>query len=232
MIDIGHAHPYLVLLIAVGSIILVAIWPEIQHLFPRLPTTMHERVHLVETAVTDHATRLSGVEGRWNNSRVAEILPDHENRLLIQAGCLQKIALLALWMDDVALLIYGAEQCHVKLSEIKRRYPQSEVAARPFSKTWRQFTGQEPSDEATRLGMMWVTYLTRHIYDCLAIASPGKAIAGEATQRLAAFVNAWDSPDATADNCLTMISEHKEELKKNRDLQAANFADPTLTRVN
>ena len=150
MIDLGHAHPYLLLFGAVGSIIFVAIWPEIQHLFPKLPPTMHDRIHLVETSAADHATRLSSVEGRWNNSKVAEILPDHEARLLVQAGCLQKIASLALWMDDVALLIHEAVQCHASYpkSTTKIRLSSFSRPAMPIAPKVSVFVGFTVAEES------------------------------------------------------------------------------------
>jgi hypothetical protein len=184
----------------------------------------------VREELSDHQARLSAVECRWNDAKVEETLRDHERRILAQAGCLQKIAALSLWMDDIAILIHQAERCHAELSEIVRRYPQSDVSRHPFSKHWGPLTGSEPTDEATRLGLMWAAYLMQHISNCYSAPSAfGRVNAGTATHQLMAHVSAWDSAGVTAQDCLLLIEKHKEELDKIRTVQAGSFADPTLS---
>jgi len=191
-----------------------------------VPPTPEQRLESAEA-------RLNSIETRWTNAKVETALPNYATRLLIHAACLQKIALLTLWMDDIAGLIYQAEESHFALSEIVRRYPKSDIARAPFANAWRPQTGQEPNDEATRLGLIWYAHLKKHLEDCSQLSPAfGRVDSGPATQRLmSAYGTGWDASDGTVRDCLGILRDHRDELDNIRTAQAANFADPTLQSV-
>lgn len=59
-----HAHPYWILWILVASLALVAIWPEIKHLVPELPKSIHERV-------SNHQNRIISLESNFGSGIVS-----------------------------------------------------------------------------------------------------------------------------------------------------------------
>ena len=130
-------------------------------------------------------------------------------------------------LDDTAALIHRADECYLELSEIVRRYPNSEIAKAPFSKAWRPQSNHEPPDEATRLGLEWSGKLMAHVDQRIHFPS----FDGTNTQRLIAYVLTWDFADLTAQDCLSLLKGHKEELDKDRNFRAARFADATLLPV-
>lgn len=72
-----HAHPWSVLVGTVALLLMAAIWPEIKHLIPKLPKTIHDRVaelseafevqkQINETTETNYGTLSGYFGGRLN----------------------------------------------------------------------------------------------------------------------------------------------------------------------
>jgi hypothetical protein len=55
MSDVVHSHPWIVLVVTIIFLVLVAIWPEIKHLIPKLPKNVHERIHELDWRCTEMA---------------------------------------------------------------------------------------------------------------------------------------------------------------------------------
>jgi hypothetical protein len=204
----------------------------------------HQRLEALEGTVTDLVTPVMLTEQlnavlqralvieRANTDRIVAFgnrLSNCDSRLLTQAGCLQKIAHIGLWMDDVSTRMHEAGVCHFMLSEIRRRYPESDIGKQPLSGNWKPASNIEPKDEPTRLGLMFVAYLKRHIDLCLAMPDNPAINSGKSTQELCTYMSVPYSVDASGETCLRLLDEHQKELNSIRSAQAANFADPTLS---
>jgi hypothetical protein len=229
MIEIAHAHPYPLLFIAVGLILLVAIWPEIKHLFPSLPPTAHQRMHSAEASVKDHGERLSGLESQWKNAKLTEVVPALDDRIRVLTGVTQKVGSAASWLGDMAVLIAEAHHSHETLKAIIKYHPQSEVALRPLSRMWRPYVGTPIPDEATGRGVVWIGHLEQHMAHCRLLETDVKIqlVSGQ-TERLFAYLDAVDSPDMSGTDCLSMLAAHEAHLRQVRSTKAANLADATL----
>jgi hypothetical protein len=57
-----HTHPGWVLSVSLLGLALLALWPEIKHLLPKLPRTIHERVHDLATDHEGLCARIKAVE--------------------------------------------------------------------------------------------------------------------------------------------------------------------------
>jgi hypothetical protein len=71
----------------------------------------------------------------------------------------------ASWMclNALAGLLQEAASCIEAFEDIRQRYPSSNVATIPFSHAWRILSGEEPPNEAIRMGTQWARAVEAHI---------------------------------------------------------------------
>jgi hypothetical protein len=208
-----------------GWLGILIVWPEahkwlranLPKLFPAKGPSLPERVQELER----HLAPVKQI-------KPGERIPELYKRTLILAGVVQAIGSFGSWLSDITILIAEATEAEWMFGKIQARYPQSDVALKPFSIDWRLKIGSDPAEGSARAGQAWLDGLHLHMRRCQKFEDDyRRQILNDSSVQLQSCVN-LGSPDISAQECIRLLSEHLRDLEHLRDRRTADLGDPTL----